>query len=90
MKNRMEHRKTYSMLGATLIDSNAAVVQEKAGALAEVYEFYDPSELSDGAPRLRVAVCHASLERQCRYETFTIRYVTPFALDILQIYRWRI
>lgn len=66
----------------TLIDINTAAVEEK-GALAAVYE---PSELSDKAPRLYVVVCHASLVPQRRYETFTIRYVTPFALDILQIY----
>lgn len=70
-------------VGTDLIDANTAVVEEK-GTLAKVYE---PNELSDGAPRLYVVVCHASLEPQRRYETFTIRYVTPFALDIPQIYR---
>ena len=33
-------------------------------------------------------MCHASLLPQRRYETFTIRYVAPFAPDSPQIYRW--
>ena len=36
--------------------------------------------------RLYVVVCHASLQPQRRYETFTIRYVAPFAPDRLLIY----
>lgn len=65
------------------IDVNTAAVEEK-GALAAVYE---RSELPDEAPRLYVVVCHASLVPRRRYETFTIRYVTPFALRISKIYR---
>lgn len=65
------------------IDVNTAAVEEK-GALAAVYE---RSELPDEAPRLYVVVCHASLVPRRRYETFTIRYVTPFAFRISKIYR---